>query len=102
MPEQWQIDQGKECPCGGADDYCPCQNTHRSEPSVPTSLDENQIQDLVYSAAEKAYNPEKHVLPEHIVSECVSAALTALSEVFDDSGPLYKQAARTIRNIIVF
>lgn len=24
--EQWQINQGKKCPCGGSDEYCPCQN----------------------------------------------------------------------------
>lgn len=22
----WQVEQGRKCPCGGADDYCPCQN----------------------------------------------------------------------------
>lgn len=22
----WQTEQGKACPCGGADDYCVCQN----------------------------------------------------------------------------
>ena len=25
--EQWQIDQGNKCPCRGADEYCPCQNS---------------------------------------------------------------------------
>ncbi len=29
MRSQWQIDQGKLCPCGGSDEYCRCQNEER-------------------------------------------------------------------------
>lgn len=34
--EQWQIDQGKACPCGGSDDYCPCQNVEKAAAEVRT------------------------------------------------------------------
>jgi hypothetical protein len=26
LREKWQADQGRECPCNGADEYCGCQN----------------------------------------------------------------------------
>lgn len=25
----WQMRQANECPCGGSDEYCPCQNVDR-------------------------------------------------------------------------
>ncbi len=64
-------------------------------------MTEQEVQEAVYSAAEKAYDPEKHVLPEYIVSTCVSAALSALADVLEDEGPLYRSAAKTVRNIVV-
>jgi predicted DNA-binding transcriptional regulator YafY len=30
MRSQWQIDQGKQCGCGGSDEFCPCQNVDRT------------------------------------------------------------------------
>lgn len=57
MRSQWQIDQGKLCPCGGADDYCPCQNEQRfatADREVEDILKMSDEEVLRQKAAEEA------------------------------------------------
>lgn len=59
MRENWQIEQGGKCPCGGSDEYCPCQNVDRSAHKQPPSHAGN-----IRDAMQDLLNAPKGVVPE--------------------------------------
>lgn len=74
LREQWQIEQGKKCGCGGTDDMCPCQNEN---PWPRPVIDWKAKAKLAEARAEKAeveverlkgrYNePEGEIWPQEV------------------------------------
>lgn len=53
MRQQWQIDQGKACPCKGSDDMCPCQNFNRSEKGTEMKTMTLNLSDAEMAALEE-------------------------------------------------
>jgi hypothetical protein len=45
-----QIEQGDRCPCGGSDDYCPCQNVADRE-TLRKWIGHNVASRLAYALA---------------------------------------------------
>lgn len=48
MREQWQIDQGNACPCKGADDMCPCQNSKKVNKAATQIRENGKMRKIMY------------------------------------------------------
>lgn len=82
MRSQWQIDQGADCGCRGADDYCPCQNVNRSEidPYVEAA---RKLNEAAYAAIRACKDTTRYPM----VNRQMLREIVTMTDKLVDAGP---------------
>lgn len=87
MRSEWQVEQGSRCPCGGSDEFCPCQNISpeqrdelkRTSPKVLISEVQDQLRKM---ADEIKIGPDGEGQDwQHTLEACVEDLDTVLRRI---------------------
>lgn len=82
--QTWQIEQGAKCPCGGADDYCPCQNTDENDPAVWANRIGEMAKQMILMAPRAGVYVSVRIEPARLSpSPTLSADIAGVQEVAD-------------------